>query len=84
MAEVKVRYFAGARAAAGVAEETVELPRGATVAEALAALGAARGPGLARVLASASFLLDEVAVRDRDTRLPDVAVLDVLPPFAGG
>ncbi len=79
-----MRYFAGARAAAGIAEETVTLPEGATVAEALVALGAARGPGLVRVLASASFLLDEVAVRDRDTRLPDVAILDVLPPFAGG
>jgi sulfur-carrier protein len=36
------------------------------------------------VLASCSFLLDSVAVRDRATRLPAAAELDVLPPFAGG
>jgi molybdopterin synthase sulfur carrier subunit len=82
--EVKVRYFAGARAAAGVQEETVRLPRGATVADAVTALGARHGAKLARVLLAASFLVDGVAVRDRDTRLPDVTGLDVLPPFAGG
>ncbi|EWC58732.1 Molybdenum cofactor biosynthesis protein MoaD [Actinokineospora spheciospongiae] len=82
--EVRVRYFAGARAAAGVREETVRLPAGATVADAVAALGARHGAALARVLPAASFLLDGVAVRDRDIRLPDVTGLDVLPPFAGG
>ena len=82
--EVKVRYFAGARAAAGVQEETVQLPPGATVADALASLSTRHGAALARVLLAASFLVDGVAVRDRDTRLPDVAGLDVLPPFAGG
>jgi hypothetical protein len=36
------------------------------------------------VLDRCSFLLDEVAVRDRELSLHDGALLDVLPPFAGG
>jgi hypothetical protein len=39
---------------------------------------------LARVLDRYSFLLDEIAVRDRDPPLHDDALVDVLPPFAGG
>lgn len=82
---VLVRYFAGARAAAGVAEERLELSgEGRSVADALAAVRATRGPGLARVLPSCSFLLDGVAVHDHATKVPDGGELDVLPPFAGG
>jgi len=36
------------------------------------------------VLGLASFLVDGVAWKDRDRPLPDPAVVDVLPPFAGG
>ncbi|MBN9737222.1 MULTISPECIES: MoaD/ThiS family protein [unclassified Pseudonocardia] len=79
-----VRYFAAAKAAAGTPEETVELPAGATVADAVATLRAAHGPELAHVLQRCSFLLDEVAVRDRSVALGGAAALDVLPPFAGG
>jgi sulfur-carrier protein len=83
MATVTVRYFAAARAAAGVETDQVELPAGASVEILLKVL---RGTGgeLARVLERCSFLVDEVAVRDRDARLEDGAVVDVLPPFAGG
>ena len=35
-------------------------------------------------MARCSYLLDEVAVRDRALVLADGAVVDVLPPFAGG
>ncbi len=77
-----IRYFAAARAATGVAEETVPVPDGATIAE-VAGMLSARHPGLDRVLTRCSFLLDEVAVRD--TAAPAAgAMLDVLPPFAGG
>jgi hypothetical protein len=31
-----------------------------------------------------SYLLDEVAVRDRTAPLATATTLDVLPPFAGG
>lgn len=81
---VTVRYFAGAKAAAGTRSEDVALPRGATVADLVTALAADHGEALARVLGAASFLLGEVAVHDRATVLPDGAVFDVLPPFAGG
>jgi molybdopterin converting factor small subunit len=81
---VTVRYFAAARAAAGVESEPVAVPVGATVDLLLKTVRAAHGDDLARVLDRCSYLLDEVAVRDRDTPLHDGAVLDVLPPFAGG
>jgi sulfur-carrier protein len=79
-----VRYFAAARAAAGVPDEDVELADGATVADALRVICARHGQRLATVLAACSFLVDSVAVRDRATQLNPDAELDVLPPFAGG
>ncbi len=81
---VVVRYFAAARAAAGTETEKVQLADGATVADLAAALAADHGPELARVLERCSYLLDEVAVRDRSQTLADGASVDVLPPFAGG
>lgn len=85
MASLTVRYFAGARAAAGVDTEVVALPPGVrTVDDALRELSDRHGPELAKVLAACSFLLDEVAVRSREAPLADGSTLDVLPPFAGG
>jgi molybdopterin synthase sulfur carrier subunit len=81
---VTVRYFAAARAAAGVETEPVEIPAGGTVDDLLAAVRAQHGGELSRVLDRCSFLLDEVAVRDRSTVIGDSSTLDVLPPFAGG
>jgi sulfur-carrier protein len=79
-----VRYFAGAKAAAGTASETVTLPAGTTVADLVAAVAADHGEALARVLAACSLLLDGLAVHERGAELPDGATVDVLPPFAGG
>ena len=79
-----VRYFAAARAAAGVETELLEVPPGTTLDLLLKTVRATHGDELGRVLDRCSFLLDEVAVRDRDTVLPAGASLDVLPPFAGG
>jgi molybdopterin synthase sulfur carrier subunit len=81
---VTVRYYAAARAAAGVETESVEVPPGATVDILLKTVRARHGDGFGRVLDRCSFLLDEVAVRDRELSLHDGALLDVLPPFAGG
>lgn len=88
---MNVRYFAAARAAAGVEEERFDLPPGSTVEALLAAVldverpePPAGTPGLARILARSSFLLNETAVRDRTVVLSDGDVVDVLPPFAGG
>jgi sulfur-carrier protein len=83
-ATVTIRYFAAARAAAGVEAEPLELPDGASVDDALATIRERHGAELARVLDRCSFLLDEVAVRDRGAVVPAGATLDVLPPFAGG
>jgi sulfur-carrier protein len=83
VATVTVRYFAAARAAAGVETEQVDLPAGASV-EILLKVLRSSDDALARVLDRCSFLVDEVAVRDREARLRDGAVVDVLPPFAGG
>jgi len=81
---VLVRYFASARAASGVEQETLLLPTGASVSQALTALRERHPERLPRVLDAASFLLDGIAVRDTGRPLPDGAELDVLPPFAGG
>lgn len=75
---ITVRYFAGARAAAGVS--VAELDAGISVTE----LTTQARPELAKVLAASSFLVDGLAWRDRDAALPDECTLDVLPPFAGG
>lgn len=84
MTSVRVRYYAGARAASGKAEESILLPVGSTVHDAVTEMQTRHGAALSRVLAAASFLVDGVAVRDRAIVLSDGAGLDVLPPFAGG
>ena len=81
---VTVRYFAAARAAAGVHSEDIDIGDGATVGDALEAITARHGEPLGKVLPACSFLLDSVTVRDHETLLPPIAELDVLPPFAGG
>jgi molybdopterin converting factor small subunit len=88
---VNVRYFAAARAAAGVDEESFDLTDGDTLASLLEAIldverpePPAGTPPLARLLGRSSFLLNEVAVRDHAVVLKPADVVDVLPPFAGG
>jgi molybdopterin converting factor small subunit len=81
---ITVRYFAAARAAAGVEVDKVQVASDATIADLLDALRAGHGPELAGVLRRCSYLLDEVAVRDHAAPLADATTLDVLPPFAGG
>jgi molybdopterin converting factor small subunit len=79
-----VRYFAGAAAAAGLEQEVVLLDhQSATLGGLLAHLRDVHPP-LARVLAVATALVDELAVTDGATPLRDGARVDVLPPFAGG
>lgn len=81
--QITVRYFAAARAAAGIEIETLRCPSGTTVHTLISEL-AGRGPELAKVLARCSFLRDGVAVRDRTAELRTTETVDVLPPFAGG
>jgi molybdopterin synthase sulfur carrier subunit len=86
---VTLRYWAAAKDAAGVADEKVEA---ATLAEALtAAAGQAGRPGnlvkLRTVMARSSFLIDGQPAGRRPPEsiaLAEDAVIEVLPPFAGG
>jgi molybdopterin synthase sulfur carrier subunit len=81
---VTVRFFAAAKAAAGVNEEVLTVERPATVADVLRAAVDAHGPKLADVLRRCSYLLTETAVHNDRMPVSDGAVLDILPPFAGG
>lgn len=86
MAKVTIRYWAAAKDAAGMPEESVEA---ATLAEALNAAVASRKPDgrLQNVLARSSFLVDAAPVgraAKESIMLDDGAVIEVLPPFAGG
>ena len=80
---ITVRYFAAARAAAGVEAERVSLADGTVLSGLADQLARQHGPGLARGLTAASFLINEVAGAG-DRPVPAGATVDVLPPFAGG
>ncbi len=79
-----LRYWAGARAAAGVTEEQVDA---ATLAAALDAARVGRDERFARVLSVCAFVIDEqpagLTPPDQLPLTPE-SVVDVLPPFAGG
>ncbi|RCK69112.1 MoaD/ThiS family protein [Desertihabitans brevis] len=85
MHRVTLRYWAGARAAAGVETEQVEA---SSLADALAAAKAARAddPGFARVVDVCSLLSSGRAVhRSRlGEPLAGDTEVELLPPFAGG
>ena len=78
---VTVRYFAAAQEAAGVAAEMLDA---ATTGELRAAMVAAHGAGLERVLTRCSLLAAGVRIGTQDVALSDGVTVDVLPPFAGG
>ena len=81
MSTVTVRYFAGARAAAGVDTESRDA---ATLDELVGQIVGDHGAKLERVLTACSFLVDGTTTRDRAVALAPGTVVDVLPPFAGG
>lgn len=79
-----VRFFAAARAASGVSEQSVDA---GTLAEALDDVRAAGDARLTQVLGVCSFLVDGDPVGTRDhsaVRVGEATVVDCLPPFAGG
>lgn len=83
---VTVRYWASARAAAGVAQEQLA---GSSVAEVLDAARAAHvdQPRFAAVLSVCSLLLGDRPIASSDQSVVHVVdgdCLEVLPPFAGG
>jgi sulfur-carrier protein len=86
MPKVTIRYWAAAKEAAGVAEESVEAM---TLRDALNTAVASRKPDrrLEAVIARSSFLVnaDPVGRAARESIVLDEgAVIEVLPPFAGG
>jgi molybdopterin synthase sulfur carrier subunit len=79
-----LRFFAAARAAAGVAEESTDAT---SLAQALEQASSARDARFRTVLSLCSFLVDgqPVGTRDHDgVQLSEGSVVDCLPPFAGG
>ncbi|MEV4249154.1 MoaD/ThiS family protein [Streptosporangium canum] len=83
MARGTIRYWAAAKDAAGVAEESFEA---ATLAELMTNVTVGRDR-LSQVIRRSSFLVDgdPVGKRAHDTIVfADGATVEVLPPFAGG
>lgn len=87
MGHMRIHYFAAARAATGVSEETSE---GFTTLGELLDDAAARHTGrtdsglsLAHILERCTFLVDGQRA-ERAFELDGVQRVDVLPPFAGG
>ena len=81
-AELTVRYFAGARAAANGA--SAETAFAGSLNELAQVLTDRHGERMGLVLKAASFLVDGLSCHDRRGPLPAGATVDVLPPFAGG
>lgn len=84
MQPVRIRYWAGARAAAGVEAETVEAH---TVRAALEAVSKRRSsPQFAGVVRASTVLVDGTTAHDEDLDrvLQGPVEVEVLPPFAGG
>ncbi|HYJ27759.1 MAG TPA: MoaD/ThiS family protein [Nocardioides sp.] len=85
---VLVRYWAGARAAAGTAEDTFDVDGELSLSE-LVARVLERHPDerMARTVAVCSVLVGDRPVRSHDPDTVLIApgmVVELLPPFAGG
>jgi molybdopterin converting factor small subunit len=85
---VTVRYWAGARAAAGTAEDSFDLTGDVSLSE-LVRLVLERHPDdrMARTVAVCSVLVGDRPVRSQDPDTVVIApgsVVELLPPFAGG
>lgn len=83
MATGTIRYWAAAKAAAGIAEEPYDA---GTLADVLATARVAH-PELGKVLDRSSYVVDGAPVGGRahdSVQLTDGGTVEVLPPFAGG
>jgi len=81
---VSLHYWAGARAAAGIAEEEIQAR---TVAEALQLASDKRSDQhFDRVIKASSMLVDGLTAHPADLERPLTAPVrvEILPPFAGG
>jgi molybdopterin synthase sulfur carrier subunit len=86
MPKITIRYWAAAKEAAGVPEESLEA---VTLRDALDAVVASRRPDtrLETVIGRSSFLVNADPVgraAPESIALDEGAVIEILPPFAGG
>ncbi len=85
---ITVRYWAAAKAATGVGEESLPATSAITLAELVARVQEAHGsPRLGDVIAVCSVLIDEQPVGTRapgEVQVGPGQTVDFLPPFAGG
>ena len=87
---ILVRYWAGARAAAGVSEETFASPTTVAALRAAAIDRHPDSPRLAEVLAVCSVLVDgrqpaaQPGADPADVVIDAGSTVEFLPPFAGG
>lgn len=88
MQVIRIRYWAAARSAAGVAEETVDLPTPVTLAGVREELFRRhRDSRLTEVIAVCSVLVDDrpaSSVDPHDVPIAPGSTVEFLPPFAGG
>lgn len=80
--QVRVLFFALLRDRAGVAHTTLELSKGANVADAAQKLGE-EFPAITSFLPRVAFAVNQSYV-PRETRLSDGDELAVIPPVSGG
>ncbi len=80
--QIRMRYFASLREIAGVREETLSVPEGASVADARALL-LARHPRLENALARAVCAINHAYVSP-ETALKDGDEVVFIPPVGGG
>ncbi len=78
--DIEIRYFAAARAAAGVSIQRVEP---ASLKQILTVI-TADNTQLSHVIEQCSFLVDSVAANDMNMPIHAGSFIDVLPRFAGG
>lgn len=81
---VTVRYWAAAREAAGCVSERLTA---SSLADVIRSAGDLHGPQLRRLLEICSFIVGDQPARRADAEAIDLetgAVVEVLPPFAGG
>lgn len=87
--QVRLRYWAAARSAAGVVDDVLEVPGPCTLADLKArALDLhASSPRFAAVLEACSVLLGDRPLGSRDPASVEIVpgqTVEFLPPFAGG
>ncbi|MFC5280290.1 MoaD/ThiS family protein [Arcanobacterium canis] len=80
---IEVRYFAGIAQEIGTTAEQVEVPGDVNIDGLVDILSERHGAHATRQFGVCAFLVDGRVVA-RDAQLPLNAVVDVLPPFAGG